>query len=250
MKSRGLASALALALVAPSAFAAERVVRLRTADGVTIAGTFAEPSQLPAPAVLLLHMLSRSRGDWTGFARRLADAGFCTLAIDLRGHGDSTTRVVSGAPQEFSFREFDPGGDEYRKMVLDAAAAREFLRAQPGVNQARLAYVGASIGANAAAVAAAADSEVRALVLLSAGIDYRRLRADDALTKYGGRPALLVASREDTYATRSAEKLVTLGQGVRELKLLEGAGHGTLMLARDPALEGAVVDWLKRTVYY
>jgi hypothetical protein len=35
---------------------------------------------------------------------------------------------------------------------------------------------------------------------------------------------------------------------VRELLILKEAGHGTLMLSRDPGLTGALVDWFRRTL--
>jgi hypothetical protein len=42
--------------------------------------------------------------------------------------------------------------------------------------------------------------------------------------------------------------MVTMGNGPRELRVLSGAGHGTLMLSRDPDLATAVVEWFVRTL--
>jgi pimeloyl-ACP methyl ester carboxylesterase len=41
------------------------------------------------PVVLLLHALGESRASWAAVARGLADDGWRTWAVDLRGHGDS-----------------------------------------------------------------------------------------------------------------------------------------------------------------
>jgi len=74
-----LAVLIVLTPVAPQT-ATSRTVSVRTDDGVTVAGTFYEASRHPAPAVILLHMLTRSREDWDGVANRLADAGTAILS--------------------------------------------------------------------------------------------------------------------------------------------------------------------------
>ena len=61
-------------------------------------------------------------------------------------------------------------------------------------------------------------------------------------------PMLLVAGDDDPSAARSARELQKEGAGVREVLILRQAGHGTLMLSRDPSLTGALVDWFRRTL--
>ncbi len=50
------------------------------------ADVWGEPAQ---PAVLLLHGGGQTRHAWKGAGEQLGRAGFYTLALDLRGHGDS-----------------------------------------------------------------------------------------------------------------------------------------------------------------
>jgi hypothetical protein len=38
------------------------------------------------------------------------------------------------------------------------------------------------------------------------------------------------------------------GDGLRDLRLVTGAGHGTVMLTRQPDLVGLLVDWFRRTL--
>ncbi len=227
-------STLVLLLCAAGAGAATSDVQFRTDDGVTIAGTLYLPGR-PGPGILLLHALSRSREDWSGVASRLSDAGFVVLAIDLRGHGTSGPLPAGADLQQLS------------GMNADVRAARAFLASRREVLPNRIGIAGASIGANLAILAAANDASVRSLVLLSPGIDYRGLRPEAALKKYGERPALLVASQEDNYAANSAKQLARSG-GVRDLRILNGAGHGTNMLVHQPDLAGALVDWFRRTL--
>jgi pimeloyl-ACP methyl ester carboxylesterase len=210
-------------------------VTLRTSDGVAIAATVYLPSRRPAPAVVLLHMLGRSRDDWQAAGVRLSEAGFVGLAIDLRGHGASGVRAE------------DTTADLSRDL-LDVRAARGYLKSHPDISTDRVGMAGASIGANLAVLAAADDPTVRSLALLSAGLEYRGLRTEAAMKKYNERPALIVVSQEDPYALRSAKALAAAGGGIREMLQLDGAGHGTVMLTRRPDLIGTLVEWFQRTL--
>src|SRR5918993_3937174 len=82
-------ASLAAVAAAPRRAASSQRVTLRADDGVVLAATWYEPSSRPAPAVILVHMLQRSRRDYEALASRLAADGIGALAIDLRGHGES-----------------------------------------------------------------------------------------------------------------------------------------------------------------
>ena len=231
---RAVLLAAILSVIASAAEAARpQRVSFRTDDGATIAATWYEPSMRPAPAVILVHMLGRSRRDWDSFASRLADAGIGALAIDLRGHGDSPY--------------FGGEAEDHSVMVKDLAAARRYLSSRPDVRHAQIGIAGASLGANLAALAAAADPGIASVALLSPSLDYRGLRIEAAVRKYGSRPMLLVVSDDDPYATRSAMELQKTG-ATRELLSLVAAGHGTNMLGRSYELQPALVDWFRRTL--
>jgi len=208
-------------------------VSFRTEDGVTIAAVWYEPSFSPAPAVVLVHMLQRSKRDWEGLATRLAGAGIGALAIDLRGHGDS-----SQAPSSAE--------SGYADMLQDVRAARRFLAMRSDVIPSRIGIAGASLGANLAALAAA-DGAFASVALLSPSLDYRGLRIEAAVRKYGSKPMLLVSSDDDPYARRSALDLQKTGAS-RELLSLVGAGHGTNMLSRSYELPQVLVGFFRRTL--
>ena len=203
---------------------------VRTDDGVNLAATWYEPADRPAPAVVLVHMYHRTRRDWDAVANRLASEGIGALAIDLRGHGESPGETA-----------------ELQAFVRDVTAARRHLSARPDVNHSKIGIAGASLGANLAVLAAADDASVISLALLSPSLDYRGLRIEAALKKYGRRPALLVTGDDDAYAMRSVKDLQKTG-GVRELLVLPQAGHGTTMLTNAPDLARQLVDWFLRTI--
>lgn len=228
---------LTLLAIRPGDASSQRV-SLRTDDGLTLAATWYEPSTRPAPALILVHMLHRSRREWDGVGQRLAAEGIGALALDLRGHGESPGAIAAGEAAQA----------DYGAMVLDVKAARRYLVQRSDVSQSRVGIVGASIGANLAALEASGDPSIASLVLLSPSLDYRGLRIEAAVKKLAGRPVLLVASDDDPYALRSVRDLQKAGGGTRELLVLKQAGHGTSMLARDPDLARVLVDWFRRTL--
>lgn len=228
--TRTLSFAIVAALAfAPKAVAAGRVVSVTSFDGTQLAATLYEPSSRPSPAVVLVHMLGRSKDDWHNIAERLEDAGVMVLAIDLRGHGRSSGSMATLQP-----------------MVGDVASAVGWLAARPNARPGSIAVVGASLGANLAALAAADLPSVHALVLVSPSLDYRGLRLDAAtMKKIGDRPVLMLASTQDPYALRTLRELIGDGSG-REQRLSNAAAHGTNLLAADSDLARGLVEWLRR----
>lgn len=227
---------LAILTVFPTThvIAGSQRVTIRTDDGISLAATWYEPSGR-APAVILVHMLHKSRRDWDAVGSRLAAEGIGALALDLRGHGESSGALPEGETTDYSV------------FVRDLTAARHYLSSRGDV-QPRLGIAGASIGANLAVLEAAADPTVASIALLSPSLDYRGLRIDAAMKKYATRPALLIASDDDAYASRSVKELQKAGTGTREALILNRAGHGTVMLAHDPDLARTLVDWFHRTL--
>ena len=219
-----------MCLAGTPAFAAGRAVNVRADDGRTINALAFEPSQRPSPAVVLVPMLGRPKDDWNALGQRLADAGILAVAIDLPAlsdPGDSTTL----------------GG-----WSADVRAAVGYLASRPDVRSGSIGIVGASLGASLAALAAAPDPNVRALVLVSPAQEYRGVRIDAAMKDYGGRPALLMASNHDPYAARTVRDLAKDAPGPRETRFSDTIAHGTILLARDQDMARAVVEGLQATL--
>ena len=228
--SLALFAAIPATTASKSAATSQRMT-VRTDDGVQISATFYEASTRPAPVVLYIHQLQKSRKDWDAVATQLAAEGIAGFAIDLRGHGES-----AGSPQDYS------------GMVQDVRAARRFLAARPDLTATRVGIAGASIGATLSALVAGDDGTIASLALLSPSMEYRGLRLDAAMKKYGARPALLVASMDDGYSARTVKELQKAGSGVRETLLLSHAGHGTAMLTGESELGRRLLEWFRRTL--
>lgn len=228
------ALAFAVHLLTPvDVAAAGRPVTLTAADGTALTGLFYEASPRPAPGVVLVHMLGRSKDEWAPFADRLQSAGVNVLAVDLRGHGGS-----------------GGNGAALALMVGDVRAAAEWLATRPTTRPNSVALVGASLGANLAALAAGDVVAVRAVALLSPSLDYRGVRLDaGTIKKLAGRGVWLLASAEDPFALRTVHELAGVG-GAIEQRLSSVRGHGTVLLSSDPELAPALLDWLRRSLIF
>jgi dienelactone hydrolase len=211
--------------------AAGRAVSFPGPGGRTISGLVFEASARPASAVVMLPMLGRPKDDWAAIGDRFASAGITALAIDLPGlgaPGDAASLTAWGQ---------------------DAVAAVAFLASRPAdVRPGSIGLMGASLGANLAAVAAAGDGAVRSLALVSPSLDYRGVRIEGPMRQYGGRPALLIASLQDPYAARSVRELASEAPGPRQMRWSDTGAHGTVLLARDPDLVRSLIEWFQLTL--
>lgn len=211
--------------------AAGRQVSFRAFDGRTINALLMEADSRPAAAVVMVPMLGRPKDDWQAVGDRFAAAGISALAIDLPGQG-----LPGDAASLLAWSN-------------DIRAAVGYLAGRPtDVRPGSIGLLGASLGANLAAVAAAADPSVRSMALVSPSVDYRGVRIEQPLRQFGSRPALLVASLHDPYAARSVRELAEDPPGIRQMRWSETAAHGSLLLARDPDVVRSLVEWFQQTL--
>jgi pimeloyl-ACP methyl ester carboxylesterase len=218
----------------------ERVSFL-TSDGITVVGTFVPAKKLRAPALLLLHMLGRDKNTYAPVIPALREAGYGLLALDFRGHGDSTEKNR----QKFSWEDFEEA--DWKGTLIDAQEALAVLRKERGVDPERIGIIGASIGANIALTAAGNDPGVRSLVLLSPGADYRGIPAEPGAIKSKDRPALIAVAQDDSYSHDSSQALSKI-MPQATVHVIKGDVHGTNMFAADPSLIEKIVQHLQNTL--
>ena len=207
-------------------------VTITTADGVALAATFRPLTGRPAaPAVLLVHDFSRERRDWNALAPEIEARGLATLAIDLRAHGESTSKkgtLLRISPRQMS----DPGG-----FPRDVEAASAWLRERAD----RIGIVGLSLGGNLA-VLATARGQADAAVVVSAN-------AERLAPLAGGRPAaaraaLFIASEDAPQRAESAKALLAAAAEPKNLLLVPGAAHNLVLFDEHPEAKAAMLDWL------
>lgn len=214
--------------VAAVVLAAAQAVVFSTKDGWTIAATYRPASKTNA-TVILAHGVGSAGSEWNRFADALAAQGVGTLALDLRGHAGSRT----GPPGSTDFTGF-VSADAWPGAAEDLRAATAWLKAK-GVPASRIAYGGASIGANLASIVAVEQKSARFLLLLSPAANYR-----GALLKTRkGLKTFAAASPPDGYAFASIKKLEADKAAVA---YRAPGGHGVQMF-EDPTAFDRVVAW-------
>jgi pimeloyl-ACP methyl ester carboxylesterase len=207
----------------------ESSVSFMTTDGWAIKGTLYSS---PGHSILLLHGLGDHRAAWTEYARILQNEGYNVLAIDMRGHGESTKKGNETRTwQRFSVQDF-------KSMTKDIAAAQAYLEGE------NISIIGASIGANIALNYAAQGSKISALVLLSPGLNYQDVTTEDAMRLYKG-PAYLAAGKLDGASADAVQRLDQIAAGPTEPKIYDTGNHGTALL-EDEQVQNSITAWLRK----
>ncbi len=202
---------------------------LTTNDNKQIAYSFFEKPD-SSFGIVLVHMLDRNRSDWNSFARTLQSAGYSVISIDMRGHGNSTPN--------WRWRAFSE--PEFKSITNDVKAAKDFLWSK---NINNVILIGASIGANSVLNYGVFDKSVKAIILLSPGLDYRGVRvlngADENL-----KPLLVIASEDDLYALTSSQQIIKASiSETEDEKYYKNAGHGTDMFSKE-RVDLDIINWL------
>ena len=230
---------IVLALACPQTFCASVPFSAKADDGLVLKGTLYLPDGAKGarPVVILLPMMANDRKSWGAFSKKLSAAGYAVLAVDQRGHGESVWR----GKKKVTYSQFTNG--DFAKMVTDLDAVLAGLSKQKKIDVTRVAIYGASIGANVALVYAAGHPSVKAVALLSPGLDYHGITTTDAAAAYGKRPVLIAVSKGDGYAALSWQKLTEKIGPSAELKMYEGAEHGTRIFAEQKDFGRLLLDW-------
>ena len=214
----------------------EKVI-LKTIDGHDIAALYYHVAE-PKGGVVFVHMMPATKESWDDIAKRFEQEGLTSIAIDLRGHGESR-----GGPQ--GYQRFTD--EEHQKSILDVDAAVKFLFSK-GILPEQLSLIGASIGANLALKYIADHHDIGMAVLLSAGLNYRGVIAEQNIKELssGQRIFLVSAEDDDENAEENKELYASLPEGVEhKIKIFPHAGHGTTMLENQPGLVEEILDFIE-----
>lgn len=211
-------------------------VTLQTVDGVVIIGSFAE--SIHRRGILLLHMMPATRESWDPLLPLCEAAQMDALAIDLRGHGESTDQLGT----RIHYQTFTP--EDHQRSRFDVDRGIQFLQEQ-NIPLEHIAIVGASIGANLAIDALSRYQKMRMVVALSPGLDYRGVLTMPAIEQLQPHQSvLLVASQEDEYAYESCKKMCAARSEQIQCMQVSNAGHGTDMMNAEKGLDKKIIEWI------
>lgn len=198
----------------------------RTKDGLDLVGTFYGSIEgKDAVPVILLHGYKGDRRDFGELPGLLQKAGCAVLAIDLRGHGESTKLVrPNGTTTNLDATRLRK--EDFALMVSqDLEEAKRFLMEKNNageLNIEKLCIVGAEMGATIGLNYAALDwswptlstgkqgQDVKALVLLSPQYTFRGIPIGQALNLPAIQQTLscmLVVGSGDNSSMRDANRI-------------------------------------------
>lgn len=212
----------------------------------------------PDLAVVLVHQLGSRRGEWQPLIDRLARGSdaITTLALDLRGHGDS----VRGPHEEaVSWESFGTDPARWMGAAYDVLAAVAYLRTQ---GASRIVLVGSSIGATAVILAATGTvppgdpplgdpPDVQGLALLSPGLAYRGVDIREPMDRWLSqrRPLLLLAAALDGPSAEAASVLAPARAPHLRREIFAGAaGHGVALCNASPDRWALLETWIRQTL--
>ena len=208
--------------------AAAQAVTFATKDGWTISAAY-RPAAKGNTTIVLAHGVGSAGVEWSRFSEALARKGVGTLALDLRGHAGSRL----GPKGSTDFTGFDAWG-AWPAATEDLRAAAVWLKSK-GVPPEKIAFGGASIGANLASIVAAERTSTPFLLMLSPSGNYRNV----LLKTRKGLKTFAAASPADGYAFVGVKELEA---GKTATVLYAPSGHGVQMF-EDPATFERIVDW-------
>ena len=151
-------------------------VTLSTQDGWKLAAEY-QPATTKETTVILLHDFGKKKEEFTSFERALVKMGFGYLAVDLRGHGQSTG---NGEYKKFAREGAD---NPFNQMVQDGQTAVSFLRSK-GISLDQIILLGTGLGANVAAKTAQLVPDVNGIALISPNVNIRDVLTVPALRTY------------------------------------------------------------------
>ena len=159
---------LTLLLSLPTLFLAAapsvRDMSLRTPDDYVLSGTLTVPEgRGNHPAVILVHEFRSDRNAWAPLTEKLNARGIATLALDLRGHGQSTQQGGDAVAITATYMTASEtvGFDQ---IPADLSLVATWLRKQKGIDGRHLGLAGSSEGAFAALLA---SNKIRPAVMLA-----------------------------------------------------------------------------------
>ncbi len=144
-------------------------VKIVTEDSVEIIGDHYKTREKDTPCILMLHMMPSNRESWKSLAIKLREKGYQSLAIDLRGHGDSI--IKNGT--RIDYLKFND--QEQQEKRLDVESSLLYLEKQ-GIDLEKIGIIGASIGANLAIEYLFKKIFIKKEIYLSTGLDFRGIK--------------------------------------------------------------------------
>jgi pimeloyl-ACP methyl ester carboxylesterase len=215
-------------------------INYKTLDNVFIVGEWS-PSPNTIGVAILLHMMPNDRKSWAPFQQILQKHNIASLAIDLRGHGESTKTEEGGVLDHKKFSD-----EDHRKYLYDVIGAFDWLE-EKKYSKSQIMMVGASLGANIALWALEDEPILAGAALLSPG-NYRGIDAVEKAGYIKPHHAIWAAGSDsdDPDAYEAAKNVVEIAAAERKKFVpYKNSGHGVHLFTSDPELMENLSAWIE-----
>ena len=211
-------------------------VKIQTEDGVEIVGILF-PNESSKFAGILLHMMPETKESYIELGKYLQKLGYTVLAIDFRGHGESINSVKG----KLDYTKFTD--EEHQNYIYDLKAASDYLSKKGFVIENQF-LIGASIGANIALQFLSMNPNIKAVVLLSPGENYRGIKIKDYLNKKLEDKIMVIIGKNDIQSFNSLDEFKNITPSSTILVINTNA-HGTDILKLFPDIILNIVNFLR-----
>ena len=203
----------------------------------------------PTPLLVTLPMMGETHESYAGLLQELqsrVDADTTgrsvmpyTLNFDLRGHGKSI--MYKGETLRYTGMR----KPHWEEVPIEIAATIKALASDSSyrIDGNNITVVGASIGANVAALLTELVPGIRRIVLLSPGENYRGLKPQEALDSFEGKTLILTRKR-DRPSTKAGGHFRDLHPDRIEFRAYPERGHGTGIFEHDDRPMADLVNWI------
>jgi hypothetical protein len=183
-------------------------------DGAIINGTFYKALHDERPTIYLVHDIGDDRSVWNEYAEELQDSDYNVLAIDLRGHGESTKNVKT---PDISYEWSEMTHDDLLKIQLDIQGAYRWVHGEDEESNknTEAGENGAMIGVGRGGLFALSQTakmsreRIMSSVIISPLLDVYSLDVEQVFEDYGDvRPVMLAASEDDTVAGLAIDRII------------------------------------------
>jgi fermentation-respiration switch protein FrsA (DUF1100 family) len=221
--------------------------------GALVYGLLRIPKNAASPAVvIILPGATVPKEARQPLAKTLAENGFASLSLDLRGNGET---MLDETSRQKELDLFEKGGEILdARMTLDVLKAFDVLKKFP-VNHGKVFLLGESMGGRFAVMAAAVEPKIAGVIVVaSAGYglpsgntlketSFLRAVDPDYYIPLVKKPMLFFHSKSDAVIPfSSAEKTFSLANRPKEFFTVD-CSHGYCL-----QMAGKVLEWLKRNV--
>jgi pimeloyl-ACP methyl ester carboxylesterase len=207
-----------------------------TKDGVTIVANY-YPNKSAKFAGILVHMRPKTKESFDDLAKFLQKQGYTLLALDLRGHGESTESIKG----KLDYNKFSEA--EEKESINDLVSASLFLEKE-GYPKDKQFLIGASIGANLSFQFLSENPQVKAVILLSPGLNYRGVILENFKKEGLGEKIFVISALDDEPAYVAGRTLKSWYPNLNYLEFPSG-GHGTNLLNVYPNLYEKILIFIR-----